>query len=194
MPSERGIVAMSSAFLSLYSRSTKYVGAVPILALALLFLAIAVHPAPAIEPLSRPTGGVILTVTGDIGRTNAEGRAEFDRTMLKAIGTTELTTSTSWTDGRSVFEGVLARDVLRAVGAQGDTVTATALNDYSIEIPVSDFQKYRVLFALSMDGAELTVRDKGPIWIVYPRDDHPELRNQNVDSKWIWQLAKIDID
>ncbi len=92
-----------------------------------------------------------------------------------------------------MFEGVPASDVLRAVGAHGTVVTATALDDYSIEIPVTDFARYRVLFALSMNGVELTARNRGPIWVVYPRDDFPELRDPTADARWIWQLVKIDI-
>lgn len=165
----------------------------PPLALAITLAGLAGDPALAKEPLAPPSGRVLLTVTGAIEFTNAPGKAEFDRDMLRRLKTSTLRTSTSWTDGTPVFEGVLAAELLRAVGAKGTVVTATALNDYSIEIPVTDFEKYDVLFALSMNGVELTARDKGPIWVVYPRDDHPELRNPKVDAKWIWQLATIDI-
>ena len=77
--------------------------------------------------------------------------------------------------------------VLRALS---DSETATV---YSFEIPIADFEAYPVLFALKMNGVELTARDKGPIWIVYPRDQHRELQNQVTESKWVWQLAKIDV-
>ncbi len=166
----------------------------PALALAFALADPAGDPLLAKEPLAQPNGRVLLTVTGAIELTNAQGKAEFDRNMLLRLGTAKLRTSTSWTDGTTVFEGVPASDVLGAVGAHGPLVTATALNDYIIEIPVADFAKYGVLFALSMNGVELTARDKGPIWVVYPRDDHPELRNPKVDAKWIWQLANIDIE
>lgn len=167
--------------------------------LAVLLLAIALAapvlaaPVLAGEPLPQPSGRVILTVSGAIENTNGDGVARFDRAMLELLGVTEISTSTSWTDGVSRFEGVLARDVLKAVGAGGDQVSAQALNDYTIDIPVSDFESYDVLFAFRMDGVELTARDKGPLWIVYPRDQNPELRNQHVDSKWLWQLVKFDV-
>jgi hypothetical protein len=161
--------------------------------LGLVLLGAVVAPSLATAPLPEPSGRVILTVTGAIQHAGKGGRAQFDRKMLEALGTTTVTTSTSWTDGATVFEGVLARDVLRAVGAQGGTVTAVALNDYKIDIPVQDFARYRVLFALKMDGVTLSPRDKGPIWIVYPRDDHRELRTESVDAKWIWQLARLEI-
>ena len=93
----------------------------------------------------------------------------------------------------SVFEGVRASEVMRAVGARGSTVFATALNDYVVEIPIDDFEKYGVIFALSRDGRKLSVRDKGPIWAIYPRDEFPELRNRASDKKWIWQVVTLDI-
>jgi hypothetical protein len=81
-----------------------------------------------------------------------------------------------------------------AVGARGSTLVASALNDYQNEIPMHDFQTYPVLFALKMDGQELTVRDRRPIWIVYPRDDFPELRNERVNARWVWQLSALTVE
>lgn len=163
--------------------------------LAAVALGVLMLNAPAAQAgeLSDPTGSVILVVGGAITNTNAAGRAEFDRTMLEALGVETLTTTTTWTDGPQVFDGVLASKVLEAVGAHGETVMATALNDYTVEIPVSDFLDYPVLLALRMNGVELTSRDKGPIWVVYPRDEYGELRDPRNDLKWIWQLRSIDI-
>ena len=42
-----------------------------------------------------------------------------------------------------------------------------------------------------MDGEELRVRDKGPLWIVYPRDDFPELDNRLIRSRWVWQVKEL---
>lgn len=161
--------------------------------LAFVGLVLAAAPAVGGPELSEPEGRVILTISGAIDRTNGDALARFDLKMLEELGTTTITTTTSWTDGPQEFEGVLARDVLKAVGATGGMIAAPALNDYQITIPASDFEKYDVLFATHMNGVELTARDKGPIWIVYPRDDHRELRNQKVDAKWLWQLSKISV-
>lgn len=181
-------MSLSNARLAALRRPKWIVAGLVVLALA----AVLANPLPA-NALSTASGRVLLTVIGAIEHTNADSRAEFDRAMLNRLGTAGLVTTTSRTDGETRFEGVLARNVLRAVGARGTVVTATALNDYSIDIPISDFENYDVLFALSMNGTELTPRDKGAIWIVYPRDVHPELRSPQVDAKWIWQLAKIEI-
>ena len=105
-----------------------------------------------------------------------------------------LRTGTDWTDGVGVFKGPLARNVLEAAGidpAKVTTIHATAANDYTVEIPAADFAKYDVILATEIDGKRLTLRDKGPIWIVYPRDDHDELDDPKVNARWIWQLVEM---
>lgn len=139
----------------------------------------------------KPDGRVILTVSGKIVRQNSERGFSFDRKMIEQLGMRRLVTSTNWTDGVQTFEGVWMRDLMAYLGAEGTMVSATALNDYAVNIPMSDFGKYDVLLALKMDGVDLHVRDKGPLWIVYPHDDFAELRNEEVNSRWIWQLTSL---
>ena len=146
------------------------------------------------EQLPQPQGEVILAVSGRIENSNSPEGAFFDRAMLEALGTEKLRTSSPWTDGVVEFEGVPARAVMRAVGAAGERAVASALNDYQIDIPLQDFENYPVLFALKMNGRDLTVRDRGPIWIVYPRDDYPELRNERVNARWVWQLSGLTVE
>jgi len=143
--------------------------------------------------LDSPKGDPILTVSGSVATPNAGQHALFDRRMLAALPQHEIRTSTEWTDGVKVFRGPLVSDVLAAAGASGSIAVATALNDYAVEIPVGDFSAYPVILALSMDGEVLTVRNKGPLWIVYPRDDYAELRNSEMNSRWIWQLRSLEV-
>ena len=145
------------------------------------------------DPLPAPEGPVILTVAGNVGVTNGDSGAAFDRQMFNDVGTTELRTSTPWLDGVQVFKGVLAKTLFERVAAQGTTVVATALNDYKVSIPMEDFLNYDVLLATEMNGEEMKVSDKGPIWIVYPRDDHPELQERRVSERWVWQLKALEV-
>ena len=97
------------------------------LPLAMLVASLTVAPALADTPLAKPSGRVILTISGAIDHTNADGRAEIDRKMLRQLGTIAFATSTTWTDGTPEFEGVLARDILKAVGAHGTTASMPAI-------------------------------------------------------------------
>ena len=144
--------------------------------------------------LPSPEGKVILTVSGSIKHTNDGDSAKFDRAMLESLGQSELAVTTPWTDGTQQFKGVLGRLVLEAVGAEGNTITAFAINDYQISIPVSDLRNYPVLFALQQNGRYMRVRDKGPIWIVYPRETYPELDTDLITDRWIWQLKALVIE
>jgi len=116
------------------------------------------------------------------------------RADLVALPQAHIQTATEWTDGRPVFEGPLARDVVAGILGHGEKVVhAIAVNDYSVEIPLSDFEVYDVILALNMDGHELSLRDKGPIWIVYPRDQRKELQDPVFNSRWIWQLDRLEL-
>lgn len=143
--------------------------------------------------LPAPTGKVVLTVGGNISKTNRGNLAVFDDDMLGALPGTRLETTTVVTDGVRRFDGFLMRDLLAYVGADGGTVTAIALNDYVIDIPMEDFSRFDVLVATSMDGTRLLPSDKGPLWIVYPRDDHQELQDIRYDYRWVWQLIDLDV-
>ncbi|MGO4526574.1 hypothetical protein AB4097_17130 [Microvirga sp. 2MCAF35] len=146
----------------------------------------------AAEPLPSASGEILLTVTGEIEATNAPGRAEFDRAMLEALGRKSLTATFVISGKAHRFEGVPLRAVLDRVGGKGATIRASAWNDYEVDIPWDDL-KYDPLLAMSADGQVLTLRDKGPLWIVYPRDDHSALRDDLHDSRWVWQLNRLRV-
>lgn len=143
--------------------------------------------------LGEPSGEVLLEIEGRIQRTNRDGKAVFDRAMLEELDPAVLETTTVVTDGVRRFDGFYMRDLLKRVGAEGETVTASALNDYVIDIPATDFERFDVVVATHMDGERLEPRDKGPLWIVYPRDDHAELQDLRYDYRWVWQLNHLEV-
>ena len=140
-----------------------------------------------------PHARVILTVTGALAEANASGRIEFDLNSLERLGLSRLITWTPWTDGEVEFEGVLARRLIEAVGARGAQVDARALNDYEEKIPIEDFYRYDVLLATRMNRRLMRLRDKGPIWIVYPWSGHPELDDFATREKSVWQLNALHV-
>jgi hypothetical protein len=154
-------------------------------------LATAAAPAAATPALPKPDQAPILTVSGRIGVFNEGDAAQFDRQMLEAIGMTSFTTNTPWYDGPVAFEGVLMTRLMQVVDARGDNVTAVALNDYVTEIPMSDFGRYGVILALKRNGLYMPVRDKGPLFIVYPYDSDPELNHRRYYSRSAWQVARL---
>jgi hypothetical protein len=143
--------------------------------------------------LNQPAEKPILTVQGKITNVNKENAAQFDRAMLEKIGMVSFTTSTPWYKEPVQFEGVPLAKVLQAVGAKGDKLVAVALNDYSAELPMEDIAKYNVILALKRNGEYMPVRDKGPLFIVYPFDSNPDLKSQKFYSRSVWQVARIEV-
>lgn len=143
--------------------------------------------------LPAPSGEVVLAISGAIAVTNADGRAVFDREMLEGFDSEAFTTTTIWTEGRHTFVGVPLVDLLAAVGAEGSLLRASAINDYTVEIPVGDAVEGGPIVAYLMDDRPMSVRDKGPLWVVYPFDDVPEYQTETIYSRSIWQLDRIEV-
>lgn len=157
---------------------------------AFLFALISVStPALALDP---PAGPVLLTVSGAISDTNSGDSAEFDREMLQALDWREIEAHTFSTVGKAQYAGPTLASLLDYLGVQDGMLTATALDDYQIEIPVSDAETYDVLLALDKDGRPMRVRDKGPIWIIYPSATLDEVTDYK-GSRMIWQLNRIAV-
>ena len=143
--------------------------------------------------LAQPTTDVLLIIDGAIQHQNAPGEARLDLNIINSLPAHSLRTTTAVTDGVRHFEGVLVRDLLSLVGARGNLIEARALNNYNVEIPMSDFYDYDVLLATHMDGERLLPSGKGPFWIVYPRDVWRQLQDIRYDYRWVWQLHRITI-
>lgn len=150
--------------------------------------------APAVaEDLPAPTGEIVLTVTGKIAVTNQDGIAAFDLDMLKAIGEVTIETSTPWTEGVQSFTGVPLDGLLKTIRVTEGTLTAKAINDYAVEIPVSDAVADGPILAYLQNGNPMSVREKGPLWVVYPYDSKDEYQAEVIYSRSIWQLSSIDV-
>lgn len=144
-------------------------------------------------PLPKPAGEPILTVTGKIANTNEGEAAVFDREMLEAIGKATVRSQTPWYDKPVEFEGVPMKALMEYVGADGAEVTATALNDYQSTVPMADFDQYGALLAMKRDGETMPIRDKGPLWLVYPYDSNPDLSTDKYYSRSVWQIKELNV-
>ncbi|KKB09255.1 molybdopterin-dependent oxidoreductase [Devosia chinhatensis] len=144
--------------------------------------------------MAKPAGPVVLTVMGTLAQSNADGAAEFDMAMLDALPSRETTTKTPWYDGERTFSGPILSAILEAVGAQGEQVTVTALNDYSAVIPMDDLKDNDVILASRLDGETMSVREKGPLFVIYPFDANPDLYNEVYFGRSVWQVKSITVE
>ena len=156
---------------------------------ALLASALSATAALALEA---PTGHVILTVMGEISNTNAGDTAQFDMAMLEKLKGRKGEMETPWTEGKVTFEGPLLREILAAVGATGTSLKVRALNDYAADVPAED-AKLDTILATKIDGKPMSIRDKGPLMLVYPFDLNADLFNEKYFSRSVWQIKEIEV-
>ena len=92
----------------------------------------------------------------------------------------------------TTFQGPSLRSVLEAADiGQDGRLKMIAINDFASSAPAADAYKYNVILAVLRDGEEMSIRDKGPIWVIYPMDDHAQLRDDMYNGRLVWQLKSI---
>ena len=138
-------------------------------------------------------GQTVLTVSGAVAAPDQGATWSFDMEDLKALPSDSFETATIWTEGVQNFEGVPLTVLLDHVGATGNTIRAVALNDYAVSIPVTDAVEGGPIVAYRRNGDEMSVRDKGPLWIIYPFDDNRIYKSEEYYSRSIWQLDRIEL-
>lgn len=112
---------------------------------------------------------------------------------LRALPASEIETATIWTEGVQHFTGVSLHNFLDTIGVTDGTIRATAINDYSVEIPVSDAVENGPIIAYEHNGQTMSRRSKGPLWIIYPYDSEPIYQSETYFSRSIWQLDRITV-
>jgi hypothetical protein len=145
------------------------------------------------QTLAAAGGSPVLTLRGKLKRTNRGDTAVFDMAMLEGLAQHSFITKTPWFKEPRKFTGLLLRDLLSLVGAHGTTLRVSALNDYRIDIPIDDARRFDVILARLVDDRPITVREKGPLFMIYPFDSDPTLRNPLYYSRSVWQLKTIDV-
>src|SRR4051812_30847183 len=146
------------------------------------------------EPLAKPAGGeIVLTISGAIANSNGDGNVFLDLALLKTLPARRIVTETPWTKGPHTFTGVPLETLMEWVGAKGETITAGALNDYSVEVPIKDGPQHRALVVYLFDGQPMLPSDRGPLWILYPFSDNTELQSETFYQRSVWNLYSMTV-
>lgn len=133
-----------------------------------------------------------LTVSGLINY-HGHQTATFSIAFLEALGLTGFTTSTPWNDKAAYFQGVRLDLLMSRIGAYGTKAIAYGLDDYAVAIPLSDFRRFGTLLATRIDGHYIAIQHKGPLFVMYPFDENPNLRSELYYSRAVWQLDQLVI-
>lgn len=132
----------------------------------------------------------VLTIEGRASATRQRTALDLSSEQIAALPHLTIETSTPWTVGKSIFKGVPLKDLIAYATMHGDRLQIVALNNYASEMRLSDVAEF-ALVAYEMNGKSMSVRDKGPLWIVFPFDSHPKLKSEQFYSRSVWQVRRI---
>jgi hypothetical protein len=177
--------------------------------IALILLAFAPLAFAGDEP-APPSGMVLLTVSGMIGKTNrgpldkkrdsllALQKADFksafafDREMLLALPQGKVTVTTNEFGKPVTFSGPLLKELLGYLEAAQTRITFVALNGYAGYLDPEDVKSSDWILALSADGVPLGLGQQGPVWFLNTRA--PDFKpNDEHHGHWVYAVFYIKV-
>lgn len=112
---------------------------------------------------------------------------------LLALPQQTFKTHHTWSKVADEFSGPLLADVLDQVCPKASKLKLKAINDYQVDLDFNKIKQYEPILALSVNGERLTVRNKGPIWVMIPFDKYTSVPERSLDEALVWQLSSINV-
>jgi DMSO/TMAO reductase YedYZ molybdopterin-dependent catalytic subunit len=142
-------------------------------------------------PVPTPSGAPVLTITGAVANHNDGSAVAFDLLTLDAMATVTTDIYEPFVKKDVKFTGVPMIELLGRAGVTpaATTVQLHALDDYKVDLKISDMADPDILLATKADGARIPVGAGGPIRLVFPADSAVG-KNKDI---WIWSIDSITV-
>jgi hypothetical protein len=170
------------------ARPSEYIGT-----LTLVLLVMAGINASAATAIPAPSGQVLLSISGNINQHNDGKLLQMDLEMLEALPAYTFTTNTPWTDEPTEFTGVRIKHLLVYAGAGSTEFRALASDKYWNDLKEMDFDNIPAIVAYKRNGQYMRLRDLGPLWLMFPFDEFPEISTEKYKTACVWQLIGIEV-
>jgi DMSO/TMAO reductase YedYZ molybdopterin-dependent catalytic subunit len=140
-------------------------------------------------PIPSPSGKAVLTITGAVNNHNEGSAVAFDQSVLDVMATVTANIYEPFIKKDMKFTGVPVVNVLARAGISptATSIELHALDDFTIELKVSDLADPGILLATKADDARIPVDSGGPIRLVFPADSAVG-KNRDI---WIWSIDSI---
>jgi hypothetical protein len=164
-----------------------------------------------------PGGPALLTVTGDLVRSN-RGPFDpvldqmmhkhgvsfrkawvFDDAALRMLPAVTIRPTLEYDAKVHELRGPLLLDVLAHAGATlGDktVLVLRAVDGYNVELPLAQARARRFITATHVDGKPMPLGGLGPLWAVYDADRMPDMAAQPLGQRFAscpWALYHVEV-
>jgi len=144
------------------------------------------------QPVPKPAGKAILTLTGKITATNRDDALALDQSTIEKMGVEQVQLYEPWTKETLDFRGVWLQRLLAVAGVAPDAtkVHIVALDDYAVDLTLADVRAGGIMLATrDGSGGQIPVDKGGPTRIVFMGGVKA---GENPDQ-WVWSLKSIDV-
>ncbi|PPK49961.1 hypothetical protein [Marinobacter persicus] len=126
--------------------------------------------------------------------TNRHETVVLEWADLEALPQTTIQTTSPYFEGSVEFSGPTLQAVIDQVGLSGESeMTLIALNDYRVSGSVNELLSLDAIVATRRNGKAMSVRQRGPFWLMLPMSDRPELDHEDYHRFMVWQLQRIKL-
>ncbi len=134
-------------------------------------------------------GDALITVSGDIGKTNSGNNYILDQAAFDSKSV-ELTYNDPWMGDGLKYKGILLRDLIALVkpGSGVTTVSLIATDGKAFDIALADAEQYDIMLTRWVDGVLLDESNGGPVKVAYPDD----AKAIYPDDSWAWWVVSVE--
>ncbi|GGJ87945.1 hypothetical protein GCM10008939_34990 [Deinococcus aquiradiocola] len=116
--------------------------------------------------------------------TGPSGTQRFTMAQLRAMPAVRYTATQPQLKRTFEYTGVPLRDLADRAGLNGQDLRIIADDDFASTVPKGMYMPYPTMLAYEEDGHEISTAHKGPLMVVLPNGDHPELKQ--IYAQWVW--------
>ncbi len=162
------------------------------------------------------SGPALLTVVGDVGKTNrgpldpaldqmmAKHQVKFDKAFgfgsaaLAKLPSVTIKPTLEYDAKVHTLSGPLLSTVLEAAGATNPSARLglRAVDGYNVLVSLQDARSYRMIIATHMDGQPLALGGLGPQWAVYDADRLAAFKDKPLKERFglcPWGVYLVDV-
>ncbi len=133
-----------------------------------------------------------LTIQGQVQKRSVWKLSELQKLSKQEIKTTN-PHNTENREAIQTLQGIAVSQLLEKSAVDPDVkeVTFLSSNNYRVTVSLEDLQKYPILLAWARDGKPLTRSEGGPLYLVFPYSNYPELPDKYSDAFWAFYVTDM---
>ncbi|WP_353930127.1 molybdopterin-dependent oxidoreductase [Okeanomitos corallinicola TIOX110] len=91
------------------------------------------------------------------------------------------------------FTGISVKSLIQefAVNQEVKEVTFVCYDAYQVTIKIEDLLNYPIILAIAKDGQPIPRSEGGPIYLIFPYSQHPEIQKKYDDEMWAFYVTHV---